>query len=344
MVPEVILAVVLLGVLVTFHELGHFLAGRRTGVYIHEFAIGMGPEIFSWQKGETKYSLRLIPLGGYNRFAGEDARAADDDAGLPRDRLLSSLSPGRRAAIIFSGPLANLLIAAVAFFVVFSLVGINTPTTTFSEIMPGYPAELAGVEAGDRVIAIDGIPIQSWEELTGRIQPSAGKTVTLTLVRGGEQFDVQMVPVEVGGSGLIGVRPTVVARRMNLIAGLYQGIRETLLVSVLWIQGIIGMIAGKIAPEVTGPIGITQILGEAARTGLGELVYLFGALSANLGLINLLPIPALDGSRLIFLAAEGVRGKPVDPEKESLVHFVGFFLLMSLFVFISYKDILRLVR
>jgi regulator of sigma E protease len=131
---------------------------------------------------------------------------------------------------------------------------------------------------------------------------------------------------------------------MNPILGLYQGIKETLVVSMLWIQGIIGMIAGTVAPEVTGPIGITQILGEAAKTGPGELAYLFGALSANLGLINLLPIPALDGSRLIFLAVERLRGRPVDPEKESLVHFIGFFLLISLFVFVSYKDILRLVR
>ncbi len=218
------------------------------------------------------------------------------------------------------------------------------PTTTLAEIMPGYPADLAGVEVGDKVIAVDGVPIQSWEDLTKAIQPKAGKAMTLTLERDGEQIQVQVVPIEVGGTGLIGIRPTSEARRLNPLAGLYQGVRETVMVSVLWVQGIIGMIAGRIAPEVTGPIGITQILGEAARTGAGELVYLFGALSANLGLINLLPIPALDGSRLMFLAVEGLRGKPVDPEKESLVHFVGFFLLMSLFVFISYKDILRLMR
>jgi regulator of sigma E protease len=343
-VPEVILAVVLLGVLVTFHELGHFLAGRRAGVYVHEFAIGMGPVLFSWQKGETKYSIRLIPLGGYNRFAGEDARAADDDAGLPDDRLLNRQSPLKRAGIIFAGPVANLLIASVAFFVVFSLVGVLMPTTTLAEIMPGYPADLAGVKVGDKVIAVDGVPIQSWEDLTKAIQPKAGKTMALTLERDGEQIQVQVVPIEVGGTGLIGIRPSSEARRLNPLAGLYQGVRETIMVSVLWVQGIIGMIVGTVAPEVTGPIGITQILGEAARTGPGELAYLFGALSANLGLINLLPIPALDGSRLMFLAVEGLRGKPVDPEKESLVHFVGFFLLMSLFVFISYKDILRLMR
>jgi regulator of sigma E protease len=343
-VPEVILAIVLLGILVTFHELGHFLAGRRAGVYVHEFAVGMGPVLFSWQKGETKYTIRMIPLGGFNRFAGEDVRDKDHDAGLSADRLLNSQSPGVRARIIFAGPMANLIIAAVAFFIVFSLIGIYVPTTNLAEIMPGYPADLAGLQVGDKVVAINGTPIQSWDEVTSAIRPNAGKTISLTVLREEEQFDVHLVPIEMGGAGLIGIRPTAALRRMNPILGLYQGIKETLVVSMLWIQGIIGMIAGTVAPEVTGPIGITQILGEAAKTGPGELAYLFGALSANLGLINLLPIPALDGSRLIFLAVERLRGRPVDPEKESLVHFIGFFLLISLFVFVSYKDILRLVR
>ncbi|MGI6662986.1 MAG: RIP metalloprotease RseP [Bacillota bacterium] len=342
--PEIILAIVLLGILVTFHELGHFLAGRNAGVYIHEFAIGMGPVLFSWQGGETKYTIRMIPLGGFNRFAGEDARDKEDDEGLPLNRLLSSLSPGKRAGIIFAGPLANLLIAAFAFFIVFSIVGIYMPTTTIAEVMPGYPADFAGIRPGDKVLAINETPIQSWEDLTSAIRPSSGQTISLTLERDEKQIEVPMVPIEMGGAGVIGIRPTSTLERMNPVLGLYQGVKETLLVSSMWIQGIIGMLAGTVAPEVTGPIGITQILGEAARTGPGELAYLFGALSANLGLINLLPIPALDGSRLIFLAVEKLRGKPLDPEKESLVHFIGFFLLISVFVFVSYKDILRLVR
>jgi regulator of sigma E protease len=135
-----------------------------------------------------------------------------------------------------------------------------------------------------------------------------------------------------------------VVERLGPIAGLYQGLKETIVVSVAWIRGIFGMLIGKIAPEVTGPVGITQILGEAARTGLGELLYLFGALSANLGLFNLMPVPALDGSRLVFAGVEAITRKPIDPDKESFIHFIGFFLLMALFVVITYKDILRLIR
>jgi len=343
-VPEIVLAVVLLGILVTFHELGHFLAGRRAGVYIHEFSIGMGPALISWQKGETKYSIRLIPLGGFNRFAGEDARDKELDEGVPEDRLLNNLPPEKRAGIIFAGPLANLLIASVAFFLVFSVIGVYAPTTTISEVMPGYPADVAGMRAGDKVLAIDGIPVGSWEDITATVRQRAGQPISLTVERDGERLQMSMVPVDVEGAGVIGIRPTAALRRMNPVRGLYQGVRETLFVSVMWFQGLIGIISGKVAPEVAGPIGITQILGEAARTGPGELAYLFGALSANLALINLLPIPALDGSQLMFLALEKLRGRPIDPEKESLVHFIGFFLLIALFVFVSYQDILRLVR
>lgn len=341
---EAVLAVFLLGVLVTFHELGHYLAGRRAGVFIHEFAVGMGPVLFSRQKGETKYSLRLIPLGGFTRFAGEDGRDKEDEADVAKERLLNNQSPGRRAWIVLAGPLANLLISSLAFFIVFSFVGINLPTTTLAEVMPGYPAEQAGIAAGDTVTAVEGAATGTWKDLTAAIQPRAGQRTSITVKRGAETLTVSVVPIAVGGTGLIGIRPTFVASRINPIKGLYQGVKETVVVSALWLQGIFGMLAGKVAPEVTGPVGITQILGEAARTGIGELLYLFGALSANLGLINLMPIPALDGSRLLFSGIEALRGKPIDPEKESLVHFVGFFLLISLFVFITYKDILRLIR
>lgn len=341
---EFVLAVFLVGVLVTFHELGHFLAGRSKGVYVHEFAVGMGPVLLSKQSGETRYSLRLIPIGGFTRFAGEDSLAKDEDSGIPRERLLSAQSPGRRAFIVFAGPLANLLIASVAFFAVFSFVGLNQPTTTLSEVMAGYPAEKAGIRPGDTVLSVGGIATPTWEDMTAAVQPRAGQLTIIEVRRGAETLQFTVTPIDVNGVGVIGVRPSFVVRRMNPVAGLLSGFKETVIVSALWVRGIVGMLIGKVAPEVTGPVGIAQILGEAAKTGIGELLYLFGALSANIGLINLMPVPALDGSRLVFAGVEAVRGKPIDPEKESLVHFVGFFMLMVLFAVITYKDILRLIR
>jgi regulator of sigma E protease len=341
---QVLLAVVLLGVLVTFHELGHFLAGRAAGIYIHEFAIGMGPVIFSKQGRETKYSLRLIPIGGYNRFAGEEGKDREEDVQVPRERLISTQSPGRKAMVVAAGPIANLLIASIAFMAVFSFVGINRPTNAISEVMPGYPAASVGIQTGDVILSVAGKPTATWEEMTAAIQPRAAQPTEIVIRRGDEDITFNVTPIDVSGVGVIGVRPSFVVTKLGPIQGLYQGLKETVIVSVSWIQGIIGMIVGKIAPEVTGPIGITQILGEAAQTGVGELLYLLGALSANLGLFNLLPVPALDGSRLIFAGAEAITGKPIDPDKESFIHFVGFFLLMALFVVITYKDILRLIR
>jgi regulator of sigma E protease len=341
---EVVLAVFLLGILVTFHELGHFLAGRSSGVYVHEFALGMGPVIFSRQGKETRYSLRLIPVGGFTKFAGEEGTDRDEDALIPRGRLLLAQSPGTKAWIVFAGPMANLLIASLAFFIVFSFVGIGKPATTLSEVLAGYPAENAGIKAGDKVVSVAGIATSTWQDMSAVVQSRAGMQTEVVLQRGDETVTVNVTPIAVGGVGVIGVRPTFTVERTGLFRGLYEGGKETVIVSVAWVSDIFGMLLGKVAPDVTGPVGIAQILGEAARMGVGELVYLFGALSANLGLLNLMPVPALDGSRLIFAGVEALRGKPIDPDKESFIHFVGFFLLMTLFVVITYRDILRLIR
>ncbi|MGE5578667.1 MAG: M50 family metallopeptidase [Bacillota bacterium] len=341
---QVVLAILLLGVLVTFHELGHFLAGRAAGIYVHEFAIGMGPVIFSKQGKETRYTLRLIPIGGYNRFAGEEGKDREEDVKVPRERLISTQRPGRKAMVVAAGPVANLLIASIAFMAVFSFVGINRPTNVVSEVMAGYPAANAGIQSGDQIVAVAGTPTPTWEEMTASVQPRAAQPTEIVVRRGYEDLTFTVTPLDVNGVGVIGVRPSFVVTRLGPLHGLYEGLKETVIVSVSWIQGVIGMIVGKVAPEVTGPVGITQILGEAAKTGVGELLYLLGALSANLGLFNLLPVPALDGSRLIFAGAEALTGKPIDPDKESLIHFVGFFLLIALFVVITYKDILRLIR
>ncbi len=343
---EVMLSVVLLGVLVTIHELGHFLAGRSVGVFIHEFAVGFGPLIFSTQKDETKYSLRLIPIGGFTRFAGGErgAGAEDEDAHVPPHRRMDKQPPGKRAWIVSAGPLANLLLAAVIFFVVFAFVGVMQPTTVIAEVLPGYPAHQAGVQIGDQLLSIDGKEIKTWDNLVGTVEKKAGVPIQVTLRRGPETRTVTVVPVDSEGVGLIGVRPEAVKTKLNPLAGFLQGFRETVTVSIIWLQGIVGMLLRRVPADVTGPLGITMVLGEAARMGAAELLYLAGALSANLGLINLLPIPALDGSRLVFCAWEAVRKKPIDPEKEGVVHLVGFFILISLFVLVTYKDVLRLVR
>jgi regulator of sigma E protease len=341
---HLLLALVILGVLVTFHELGHFIAAKLVGVHIHEFGIGFGPVILSKRINGTLFSLRLIPVGGFNRFAGEEGPGKEEDETIPHEKMLSAQSPGRRSLVIMGGPFFNLVIAAVAFFAVFSLVGISQATTTIAEIMPGYPAEAAGLLPGDKIVSVDGRSTPTWEDMVLRIQAKSGVPISVEVLRNGSTLDFHMVPIEVNNVGVIGVRPSIVTLKTGALKGLTEGIRETIAVSAAWIKGILGMIVGSVPPDVTGPVGITQLLGEAARLGLGQLLYITGIFSANLALFNLMPFPALDGSRLVFNAIEAIRGKPIAPEKEGFVHFLGFFFLMALFVFVTYKDIVRLVR
>ncbi|HHT84536.1 MAG: RIP metalloprotease RseP [Bacillota bacterium] len=341
---ETIVALLTLGVLILFHELGHFIAGRKLGVYIHEFSIGFGPKLLSRDSEETEFTFRMIPLGGFVRFAGEDVWEDGEESHIPRERLLYSLTPGKRSLILFAGPLMNLLVATLAFFIVFSFVGFGRPTTEFGEVVPGFPAHESGILPGDKVVRVEDVQVVEWEDMVRVIQPRAGIPTKITVERNGEELTFTVVPVDSEGVGVIGVRSGVEFVRLGVIEGIREGFRETFYVSVVWITGVFGMIVGKVAPEVTGPLGISQILGEAARHGLGSLLYLAGAISANLALINLLPIPALDGSRLFFVGIEAVRGKPIDPEKESFVHLVGFFLLMIAFLVVTYKDILRLMQ
>jgi len=341
---HIALALVFLGILVFFHELGHFVAGRIFGVFIHEFSLGFGPKVLSKVAGNTRYSVRLIPLGGFVRFAGEEGPLQEEDQKVPTGMLFNSKSPGKRALIIFAGPIMNLLVAALAFFLVFSFTGIGRPSTYVGEVVPGYPAAQSGMRVGDKILKVEDVPISQWQDMVKVVQKRAGMPTKFVIQRDTEILTITITPVESRGIGVIGVKSGVAVVRLGIGKGMVEAAKETVAVTVAWITGILGMLLGRIAPEISGPVGISQLLGEAAKMGLSQLFYLVGALSANLGLINLLPIPALDGSRLIFTGIEVLRGKPVDPEKESFVHFLGFVLLMALFAVITYKDILRLVR
>ena len=340
---QTIIAVICLGILIVLHELGHFLAARKFGVYIHEFSVGFGPKLFSRKGDETEVSLILVPLGGYVRFAGEEGIEPDEDIDIPEERLLTSLPPAKRALVMLAGPLMNLVVAMVAFFLVLSFVGIAKPTTQIAEVVAGYPAYEAGIQPGDRIIRVEDAEISEWGDMVALVQKRTGVPTTIVVEREGNILSFTLTPIDVSGTGIIGVKAEVTTVRFGVFRGIKEAFLETIFVSVAWIATVAGMIGGAIAPELTGPVGISQILGEAARQGIGQLLYVLGFLSANFALINLLPLPSLDGSRLLFVAVEGIRGKPIDPAKENIIHFIGFFLLMVLFIVITYKDILLLV-
>ncbi len=339
---SIAVAIVVLGLLIFVHELGHFLAAKRAGIRVEEFALGFGPKTVSKVVGETEYSIRMLPLGGFVRVAGtnpEEASFHTDPRGYNRKPLRS------RAGFIAAGPAMNFATSIVLFFVLFSVLGLPTPTLVIGSVLPGLAGDEAGLREGDQILSINDRPVTSWDEIVGIIQKSPGQELVFTVRRAGRVERVRVVPRENPHDpslGYVGIGPQTAVRRQGILAGIVSSIRATAAVCVLWIKGIILMLLQKIEPDVAGPVGITQLIGEATRTGIRNLVYLTAALSANLGILNLLPIPALDGSRLVFLGIEAVRGKPVDPDKENLIHLVGFAFLIVLGLVVTYRDLLRL--
>lgn len=348
-----IVVAVVLGGLIFVHELGHFLAAKWRDVQVDEFALGFGPLVVGRRRGETLYSLRLLPLGGFVRMAGmypegelpPDERIAAPGAEAPPPapgRGFSDKSVASRMAIIAAGPFMNLLVALLLFVVAYGWLGIPTPSLTVASLVPGYPAAEAGIEPGDRVVAIDGRPMRQWLDLQRAIQPAAGRTVTVEVLRSGRTVELTVVPREENGIGVIGVYPVMTTTRYPPLAAVGQGLADTVAVVAGWFVGIASIFVGHGAGGIMGPVGIADTIAQASRVGLVNVLILAAVISINLGLVNLLPIPALDGSRLAFLAWEGVRGRPVDPEKEGFIHFVGFAVLILLILVVTFHDVLRI--
>lgn len=332
-----ILALIAFGLLITIHEFGHYLVAKRVGIRVHEFSIGIGPRLAGVKAGETLYSLRLLPLFGFVRMAGtEPGEVVPDDRGFNQKGVLE------RMAVIAAGPGMNFLLAVVLFSLIYGVVGVFDERTVIGGLVPGSPAAQAGLEPGDRVIMVDGQAVANWGEMVRAIQRNPNRAIGLSVLRGGSELDVRVTPVvdPETGKGFIGIRRSLV--RFGPLASVQQGLLQTGAVVAVWFKSIFLILTGRIQAEVAGPVGIVQMLQEASEVSIGYFLFLAAALSATVGLINLLPIPALDGSRLVFLTVEGVRGRPVDPAKENFIHFLGFALLLLVAVVVTYRDILRL--
>jgi regulator of sigma E protease len=339
---SLLVSVVVFGLLIFVHELGHFLAARRAGVKVNEFALGFGPRVLAFPRGDTTYTVRLFPLGGFVRMAGTEPGEEGDPRGFLRQ------SAGKRAMVIVSGPLMNFLLAITVFAVLFGVIGVTAPepdSTVIGQALPDRPAQAAGLRAGDRITAVDGITVTNWSGLVRLIQERPGRPVQLEIERQGERLSVTVVPQDSPdhpGRGFIGVAPVTGMRRLPFFSAVAAAVTYTGQLILLVLQALGGMLLGRQPVDLVGPVGTVAFIGQATREGLEQLLRLGGFLSINIGLFNLLPIPALDGSRLIFLGIEGIRGRPIDPARENLVHFIGFALLILLIIVVTYRDLLRL--
>lgn len=339
-----------LALMVMVHELGHFLVARWHGIKVLEFSFGFGPKIVGYQGKQTLYAWRLVPLGGYVKLYGMDAETNDKGVEViaPREdrRSFMNKSVWQRFSVIAAGPLMNFVLAIILFIIVFACIGIPGAgnRNIIGSLVPDKPAQKSGLLQGDRIIAVDNILTPDWNALTNNIHARPNQTIVLSVQRGQEQktFTISTVQDAQTANGIIGIQPEVVYEHVPILQAIRMGFTNTYFFTREIFVSLMQMIMGKIPAEVGGPVAIAQAIGEAAHQGLANLLLLTGLLSVNLALINLFPIPALDGSRLIFLLLEGLRRKPLHPEKENLIHLAGFILLIALMLAITYQDIVRI--
>jgi regulator of sigma E protease len=341
--------VIVLGVLVFIHELGHYLAARWRGVHVEVFSIGFGKRIHAWtDRRGTEWRLAWLPLGGFVKLHGQEG---PDDAS-PEAR--AAWRPGQtfhnkpvrdRAIVVAAGPVANFLLAAVLFGLLYMTVGQPQPNTSIGTVVEGSAAQRAGLLPGDRILSLDDTPISRFEEVQRHIQPRAGQPVAIQVLRDGVEQELTATPEprEANGatSGILGISGGAPEfRRLNPLSALAAGVSQTWDVTVQTLGGLWQMIAGQRGTEeLGGPLRIAQISGQVAQLGVASLVSFMAILSVNLALINLFPIPVLDGGHLLFYAAEAIRGRPLPPRAIEYGFRAGFALLIALFVFATWNDL-----
>jgi regulator of sigma E protease len=361
MSPEkLLLFLVMLSVLVVLHEYGHFLLARRNGVRVDDFALGMGPTLLKWtsKRSGTNYRLNLLPIGGYCAMKGEDGKTTEAEQqrafrtdGKHDDDNFQAKTPLQRLAIVVAGPVANFLVALVLLFLSAAIFGVpdRAPTTRIYQLQPGMPAEKAGLHPGDLITAIDGTPMRDGDQLVNAIHAAPGKTLRVTYEREGRPTTIAIttrgIPDHGKIQGRLGFSPMPAMRRAGIAEAAVDSWEQfaAVFTGTLNILGQLVTNFASTAGQLQGPIGIAQVSAQVADFGAGAYLSLAATLSISLGIFNLLPIPALDGGRGLFILVEMLRGKPVDPEKEALVHVGGFAALIVVMLAVAYHDIARIL-
>ncbi len=402
--------VLMFGVLVAVHEWGHLVMAKRAGILCREFAIGFGPKIFSFFKNETLYTVRLLPIGGYVKMAGEEPEFVEVKPGqavglgmneglvdaiyldashpkadqvvtveridllhklelvglqdevstrydisktaflvegqtrtqiAPYDRTFGSKSVFKRVLAIAAGPAMNFVLAFLILFGLALYNGSPTGESVIGTVQKDSPADQAGLVEGDRIVSVNGDETTKWEDLRAGFQDEAGKETTVVYERDGQETTTQITPkIQQQGDQKVGIIGVTNETEKSFGTALETGVTETWRMSTLIVGAVGDLVTGVVGvDQLSGPVGIVKMTDQVADSGFSMLLTWTALLSVNLAVFNLLPLPALDGGRLLFLFLEALRGKPVDPQKEGLVHFVGFALLMLLMLVVTWNDI-----
>ena len=330
----IIYAILIFCVLIFVHEFGHFITAKACGIKVNEFAIGMGPAFFKKRRGETLYALRVFPIGGYCAMEGEDEDSPDP-------RAFNNKPAWQRAIVLAAGSLMNLLTCVVLLIIIAFYAG--QATTTIDTVEPGSPAEAAGLIHGDTIEKINGEQIGEWNDVIQSIGYSKDKEAELTLLRDGEEVTatVELKYNKEQKRNMIGIAPTM---ERHLLGSIGAGVKNTGQMTVMMYDTLRQLFTGDVSvKELSGPVGIVYAVNETAKSGVLYVIYLAALLSLNLAIINMLPLPALDGGRLLFLLIRKITGKRVTDEMEGRIHFIGIMLLLLLMVYVTFNDVIRFI-
>ncbi len=347
----ILAAIVLFGLIIFVHELGHFLSAKLVRVKVLKFSIGFGPKLIGKKYGDTEYLISSIPFGGYVKMLGESSE--DDIQEEEKKYSFSSQPVWKRSVIVFLGPLFNFLFAIVIFVFIF-LYGLPVLLPEIGDVLPNTPAQRARLAKGDTIISIDGSQIAQWDEMTKIIHASPGKTLNLKIRRNNKVIPLTITPErkkvqDIFGQdkevGLIGIKPSgdTFTRKSNLTESLINSVKRTWELTVLTIVAVVKLIQ-RVIPMNTigGPIMIFQMAGEQASMGVLNFFVFMAIINVNLGVLNLLPIPILDGGHILFLCIEAIRRKPIEEKVMGIAQRVGLALILLIMVFALYNDIVRI--
>ncbi len=330
-----ILFVVMLLVLVIPHELGHMIVAKMCGVQVNEFSVGMGPLILQRKKGETMYSIRLLPLGGYCKMEGEDEESENP-------RAFNNKKPAQKIAILLAGVAMNVILAILIVFGV--LMSSGVPMTTLDKVTEGLPAHEAGLRDGDRIAAVDGEKVRMWSDFTLALDSyHDGDTLEVTAIRNGGRRDFYIVPQldETRGAYYIGVVAKVTK---NPIYVMPYAVKYTKQLNTTLLRAFGMLFTGKLSKdEVSGPVGMVRAVDQTRTYGITSYLLLLAIISLNLAIFNILPFPALDGGRIVFVIIRMITGKAISDELEGTVHVIGMLILLGVFVFVTINDVINLL-
>ncbi len=344
---SILIAILIFGIIIAIHELGHFLAARACDVKIHEFAIGMGPTIFKRQKGEIKYALRLLPIGGFVSMEGEDESSTDN-------RALNKKPVWQRICISAAGAFMNLILGFIVIVIMISIGG-NIVTTEISKFTENAVSNTSGLMENDEIKKVNNISIYTDTDLVYALQSDDDATYNMVVKRNGKKVTLKDVKLEQKtnskGAKTTAIDFSVKSEKKNVLNVISYSFKKSVSVGRLIWFSLGDLISGKYSlKDMSGPVGIVGVIGDTIDTESGinfsdmiqNLLFLIAFITINVGIFNLIPFPALDGGRIVFLIIEGIRGKQIKPEREGMVHFIGLVLLMILMVVVTFSDVINL--